>query len=153
MAEYNKFKFETIILQTGNNTGINVPEEIVEKLGAGKKPAVIVTVNDFTYRNTIAVMGGKFMISLSSDIRKKTGINGGDKVTVELELDTKPREVILPPDFKEILDKNPKAKTFFETLSYSNKQKYVLPIDQAKTDETRTRRIEKAINDLSEGKK
>jgi bifunctional DNA-binding transcriptional regulator/antitoxin component of YhaV-PrlF toxin-antitoxin module len=142
-----------IILQIGNNTGINVPEEIVEKLGSGKKPAVNVTVNDFTYRNTIAVMGGKFMISFSSDLRKKTGIKGGDKVTVQLELDDKPREVILPSDFKEILNKNQKAKTFFETLSHSNKQKYVLPIDQAKTDETRKRRIEKAINDLSEEKK
>lgn len=153
MSEIKKLKFETTILQTGNNTGINVPEEIVEKLGAGKKPAVNVTVNGFTYRNTIAVMGGKFMISVSADIRNKAGIKGGDKVTVELEVNTQPRVVTLPPDFKEILDKNPKAKTFFETLSYSNKQKYVLPIDQAKTDETRQRRIEKAINDLNEGKK
>ncbi len=148
-----KLSFDTTILQFGNNTGICVPEEVVEKLGAGKKPPVNVTVNNYTYRNTIAVMGGKFMIGVSADIRSKTGIKGGDKVTVELELDTNPREVILPSDFKEALDKNLNAKKFFEELSYSNKQHYVLPIVGAKTEITRQRRIEKAINDLSEGKK
>jgi hypothetical protein len=153
MDEKKEQIFETTILQIGNNTGICVPEEIVEKLGAGKKPPVIVTVNDFVYRNTIAVMSGKFMIGLSADIRSKTGIKGGDKVKVTLELDTKPREVKIPLDFKKLLEENPLAKQLFETLSYSNKQRYVLPIGQAKTEETRQRRMEKAISDLSEGKK
>lgn len=153
MADTKKINFDTTILQLGNNTGINVPDEVVEKLGAGKKPPVIVTVNDYTYRNTIAVMGGKFMIGVSADIRSKTGIKGGDKVKVILELDTKPRKVEVPTDFLQLLDGNPKAKQFFETLSYSNKQRYVLPIGQAKTEETRQRRMEKAILDLSEGKK
>jgi len=149
----NKVSFNTIILQTGNNTGINVPEEVVNQLGAGKKPPVNVTVNNYTYRNTIAVMGGKFMISVSADVRSKAGIKGGDKVTVTLELDTQPREVVLPPDFEKALKGNKQAKVFFEALSYSNKQRYVLPIGEAKTEETRQRRIEKAIKDLSEGKK
>lgn len=149
----NKISFDTTILQIGNNTGICVPEEVVEKLGAGKKPPVIVRVNNYVYRNTIAVMGGKFMIGVSADIRSKTGIKGGDEVTVELELDNEPREVILPPDFKVGLDENLNAKKFFEGLSYSNKQRYVLPIGQVKTEETRQRRIEKAIRDLSDGKK
>jgi bifunctional DNA-binding transcriptional regulator/antitoxin component of YhaV-PrlF toxin-antitoxin module len=153
MSDAKKVSFNTTILQLGNNTGINVPDEVVEKLGAGKKPPVIVTVNDYTYRNTIAVMGGKFMIGVSADIRSKTGIKGGDKVKVTLELDTKPREVDVPADFKRLLDKNSKARQFFETLSYSNKQRYVLPLGQARTDETRQRRMEKAINDLIEGKK
>jgi hypothetical protein len=153
MSDAKKVSFNTTILQLGNNTGINVPDEVVEKLGAGKKPPVIVTVNDYTYRNTIAVMGGKFMIGVSADIRSKTGIKGGDKVKVTLELDTKPREVDVPADFQRLLDKNSKARQFFETLSYSNKQRYVLPLGQAKTEETRQRRMEKAINDLIEGKK
>lgn len=153
MAGSKKVSFDTTILQLGNNTGINVPGEVVEKLGAGKKPPVIVTVNDYTYRNTVAVMGGKFMIGVSADIRSKTGIRGGDKVKVTLELDTKPREVEVPADFQKLLNGNPKAKQFFEALSYSNKQRYVLPIGQAKTEETRQRRMEKAIIDLSEGKK
>lgn len=93
------------------------------------------------------------MIGVSADIRSKTGIKGGDKVTVTLELDLKPREVEIPLDFKKLLDKNSKAKLFFETLSYSNKQRYVLSIEQAKTEETRQRRMEKAITDLIEEKK
>ncbi|HXS54963.1 MAG TPA: YdeI/OmpD-associated family protein [Hanamia sp.] len=153
MPDTKKLSFTTTILQIGNNTGINVPEDIVEKLGAGKKPPVNITVNDFTYRNTIAVMGGKFMIGISADIRSKTGIKGGDKVTVQLELDTQPREVVLPSDLKEALAKNTKAKKFFDELSYSNKRRYVLPINDAKTPATRQKRIEKAIIDLSEAKK
>jgi len=153
MSEENKRSFDTTILQIGNNTGICVPDEVVEKLGAGKKPPVTITLNNYTYRNTIAVMGGKFMIDVSADIRNKTGIKGGDEVTVELELDNEPREVILPSDFKVALDENLNAKKFFEGLSYSNKQRYVLPIGQAKTEETRQRRIEKAIRNLSDGKK
>lgn len=153
MNDNTKQHFETTILQIGNNTGINVPEDIVEKLGAGKKPPVIVTINDFTYRNTIAVMGGKFMISVSAAIRSEAGIKGGDNVRVTLELDTKPREVAVPADFQKMLAENPAANHFFETLSYSNKQRYILPIGEAKTDETRQRRMEKAIADLSKEKK
>jgi antitoxin component of MazEF toxin-antitoxin module len=153
MAASKKLSFDTTILLMGNNTGICVPDEIVEDLGAGKKPPVNVTVNNYTYRNTIAVMGGKYMIGVSADIRGKTGIKGGDKVKVTLELDTKPREAEVPAEFQRLLDENPKARQFFETLSYSNKQHYVLPIGQAKTEETKQRRMEKAILDLNEGKK
>src|SRR6476661_164780 len=108
MADTKKVSFNTAILQVGNNTGIHVPDDVVEKLGAGKKPPVIVTVNDFTYRNTIAVMGGKFMIGVSAEIRSKTGIRGGDQVKVTLELDTKPREVEVPADFQQLLNENQK---------------------------------------------
>jgi antitoxin component of MazEF toxin-antitoxin module len=153
MPAEKKFTFDTTILQIGNNTGICVPDDVVEKLGAGKKPPVTVTVNNYTYRNTVALMGGKFMIGVSAAIRSETGIKGGDKVTVQLELDTQPRAVALPADFEEALAKNAPAKQFFEQLSYSNKQRYVLPIGQAKTAETRQRRIGKAIEDLSESKK
>lgn len=149
----SKISFDTTIHQTGNNTGIIVPEEIVSQLNAGKKPAVNVTVNNYTYRNSIASMGGRFLISVSADIRSKTGIKGGDKVTVTLELDIQPREVVLPADFEKALKANKEAKAFFDTLSYSNKQRYVLPIGEAKTEETRQRRIEKAVKELNEGKK
>lgn len=149
----NKITFTTTILQQGNNTGIEVPEKQVETLNAGKKPAVVVTLNGFTYRSTIAVMGGKYLIPLSAERRAAATVKGGDKLPVTLELDTAPREVTLPEDFKKALANNKKAQAFFNTLSYSGKQKYVLPIAQAKTAETKQRRIEKAISDLSAGKK
>ncbi len=149
-----KIHFHTVIKQSGKSaTGLQIPEEIIEKLGVGKKPPVKVTINNYTYRSTIAVMGGVFMLGISADVRSKAGVAGGDEVDVILELDTQPREVILPPLFKKALDKNAVAKKFFEGLSYSNKQRYVLPIGQAKTDETMQRRIVKAVKDLSEHKK
>jgi hypothetical protein len=149
-----KIKLDTLLLQTGKTTtGIQVPDDVVEKLNAGKKPPVSVTINGYTYRSSIAVMGGVFMLGVSADVREHAKVNGGDEITVYLELDTKPREVELPDDFKAALDGNKKAKAFFESVSYSVKQRYILPVGQAKTEETRQRRIEKAISDLSLGKK
>ena len=148
-----KVKFNTTIFQSGNNTGIPVPEDVVEKLGAGKRPAVTVTLNGFTYRSTVAVMGGQYLIPLSAERRTDAKVKGGDKLDVTLELDTAPREVELPEDFKKALNKEKAALKFFEGLSYSAKLRYVLPIGQAKTEETRQRRIEKAVSDLKAGKK
>jgi hypothetical protein len=143
-------KFNTTILQAKKTaTGIEVPEEIVEKLGGGKRPAVNVTINGKTYRSSIAVMGGKYMIGVSAENRALTGVQGGDKVTVELSLDTAPRELALPKEFEAALKKNTAAKKTFEALSYSKKQTHVLPIQNAKTDETRQRNIDKAIAALT----
>jgi hypothetical protein len=146
-------KYETTILQTGTNTtGIAVPSEVVEALGAGKKPAVSVTVNGHTYRSSIASMGGAFMISLSAENRAAAGVAGGDTVEVDLELDTAPREVDVPDDLAAALAAVPEAKAFFESLSYSNKRRHVMQIDAAKTAETRQRRIQKAVALFAEGK-
>jgi antitoxin component of MazEF toxin-antitoxin module len=146
-------KFSTTILQTGNNTGIEVPPEVVEALGGGKKPAVSVTIEGFGYRSSIAVMGGKFLIPLSAERRAESGIKGGDAVEVELELDTQPREVVVPEDLSVALAGDALAKAFFETLSYSNKLRHVLSVTDAKTPETRRKRIDKAMDMLRSGKK
>lgn len=147
-------KFQTTILTAGTTaTGICIPDDIIEKFGAGKKPPVKISLNGYTYISTVGVMGGKSMVPVSAYVREAAGVKGGDTLTVEIELDTEIRAVTLPPDFKKALDKNVKAKKFFETLSYSKQKNHVTIIDQAKTDETRQRRIEKAISDLTEGKK
>jgi hypothetical protein len=149
-----KQKFETTILTSGKTaTGIRVPEDIVEKLDAGKKPPVKITINNnYTYRSTVAVMNGAFMVGVSSDVREKAGVQGGDKIIVHIELDTEPREVTIPPDFKKALDKNATAKKSYDSLSYSRRKNYVYLIEQAKTEETRQKRIDKAIAELSVGK-
>ena len=146
-------KFKTEILQAGNNTGIEVPPEVGEGLGGGRKPAVVVTIGSYSYRSTIAVMGGKNLIPLSSDRRAESGIKGGDAVEVELELDTAPREVAVPEDLSAAMAGDAAAKAFFETLSYSNKLKHALSVADAKTPETRARRVEKAMEMLRAGKK
>lgn len=148
-----KVKFHTTILLEGNNTGILVPEEAVEKLAAGKRAPVKVTLNGFTYRSTIAVMGGMFLIPLSAERRANAKVKGGDSLDVTLELDTEPREVELPDDLRKALSKEKAAMAFYEGLSYSAKLRYVAPVGQAKTAETRQRRIEKVVSDLKAGKK
>ena len=148
-AKGGPVKFHTTVLQAGKTaTGIEIPGELIEKLGAGKRPPVRVTINGQSYRSTVAVMGGKFMVGVSAENRAKTGVSGGDEVDVQLELDTQPREVTVPADLAQALKKNPSAQRTFAALSYSKKQAIVLSVEGAKTQETRDRRIEKALNEL-----
>jgi antitoxin component of MazEF toxin-antitoxin module len=135
-------RFRTMILQSGRTaTGIQVPDEVVQALGAGKRPAVKVTVNGYTYRSTVAVMGGASMISLSAEHRAAAGVAGGQEVEVDIDLDTAPREVSVPADLAAALDAEPAARRTFDGLSYSNKSWQVLQVEGAKTEETRQRRI------------
>ena len=144
-------KFRTT-LQGTTTTGIEVPEEVIVALGKGKKPPVVVTVAGYTYRNTVAVMGGRYMISLSAKNREAAGVAGGDEIEVELELDTEPRAVAVPEDFAAALDAEPKARAFFDGLSYSQRSWFVLGIEEAKKPETRRNRIEKAVERLASGR-
>lgn len=142
-------KYTTTILTFGNNTGIEVPEDALEKLNGGKKPLVIVRLNNYTYRSAVAEMGDKFLISLSAENRKNANVKGGDTLTVELELDTAPRTVDIPADLQKALDKNKAAKANFDKLAPSKKKALVLSINDAKTEETKQRRIEKAMETLT----
>ncbi len=146
-------KFRAVLMQAGKTaTGIEVPVKIVEAFGAGKRVAVQVTIKKFTYPSTIAVMGGKFLIPVSKEVRAKVGVAAGDNLDVSLELDTAPRVLEIPKDFLAALKKNTAAKKFFETLSYSNKRRHTLSVEGAKTPETRLRRIAKSVEILAEGK-
>jgi len=146
-------RFRTTILQTGKTAaGIQVPDDVVEGLGAGKRPPVNVTIKGYTYRNTIAVMGGVYMVGVSAEHRSAAGVAGGDEVDVEIELDTAPREVSLPAEFFAALNAAPKAKATFDALSYSNRSWHVLQITGAKTTETRLRRIARSVEILNEGR-
>lgn len=146
-------RFHAVIQLGGKTaTGIRVPPEVVASLGASKRPAVCVTINGYTYRSTVAPMGGEFMLPVSAEVREGAGVAAGDEVDVDLELDTAPREVSVPPDFAEALDGDAEARRFFEGLSYSNKRRLVLSIEEAKTTETRQRRIAKAVGELHEGR-
>jgi antitoxin component of MazEF toxin-antitoxin module len=146
-------RFRTTIVQSGKNTtGIQVPGEVMEALGAGKRPAVTVTVNGYRYRSTVASMGGVAMVSLSAEHRAGAGVAGGDEVEVDLELDTAPREVEVPADLAAALDAEPAARSAFDGLSYSNRSWHVLQVTGAKTDETRRRRIARSVDLLKQGR-
>jgi hypothetical protein len=145
-------RFRTKILQAGKTaTGIEVPAKVVAALGSSKRPPVRATINGYTYRSTVAVMGGTFMLGISDDVRKAAGVAGGDMVDVDLELDTAPREVELPPDFAAALGRNAKAKKFFGGLSYSKKTTLVRALD-VKAVDVRKERIAKTVEQLSEGR-
>jgi len=133
-------------------TGINVPAEVVEALGAGKRPRVKVTINGHTYRSSVAVLGGRYMVGVSAENRAAAHVEGGDAVDVGLELDTAPRQVTVPPDLAAALAADPAALATFDALSYSNKSWHVLQIEGAKSDETRQRRVARSIEALAAGK-
>lgn len=142
-------QFRAIVQLAGKTaTGIQVPEAVVAGLGSGKRPPVRVTINGYTYRSTVAPMGGRFMLPVSAEVRERAGVAAGDQVQVDLELDTAPREVAVPADLAAALDAEAAARRRFDGLSYSNQLRLVLSIEQAKTAETRQRRIAKAVSDL-----
>ena len=146
-------RFRTTLLSAGKTAlGFEVPPNVVEGLGAGKRPPVLVTINGFTYRNTVAVSGGVYMIGVSAENRAAAKVKGGDEVDIDLELDTAPREVAVPPELRAALDADPAAKATFDKLSYSNKSFHALQVTGTTNPETRARRIEKSIAVLREGK-
>ena len=142
----------TLELAGKTATGIEVPTDVVKALGKGKRPPVRVTLNGHTYRSTVAAYGDVFMLPVSAENRERAGVTAGDMLEVDVELDNEPREVIVPPDFAKALKRDADAKRFFEGLSYSNKRRFVLSIEDAKTPETRQRRIDKAVVTLHEGR-
>ena len=146
-------KIHALIQGTGKTAaGMEIPAGVVESLGSSKKPAVRVTINGYTYRSSIASMGGKFMLGVNNEVREKAGVAAGQEVDVDIELDTEPREVVVPDDFKKALAKDKAANKTFEALSYSNKRRLVLAIEAAKAADTRQRRIGKTVGQLHDGK-
>jgi len=144
--------FRTTLSAFGNNTGIEVPKELIEQLGAGAKPPVQVNVNGYEFRTTVGVMGGKHLVPVNAAIRKETGLAGGDAIDVTLTLATAAREVEMPADFAAALAAEPAAKAFFDGLSNSLQRYHTDNVSGAKTADTRQRRIEKAITLFLAGK-
>ena len=142
-------KFRVVIEGAGKTAaGMEIPPEVVAALGETKRPPVRVTINGYTYRSTVAVLGGRFMIGVSNEVRAASGVAAGDEVEVELELDTAPREVSVPPELARELARDAAASKAFEALSYSKKRLIVDPVANAKTAETRDRNIAKALSSL-----
>lgn len=142
-----------LIQGTGETSaGVQLPDAVVEALGKGKKPPVKATINGYTWRSTVAVMGGEYWLGVSKEVRRNAGCEAGQEVDLTLELDTEERVLEVPADFAAALDAEPEARRFFDSLSYSNRRRFTYSIDDAKTPETRQRRIEKSVAQLREGK-
>jgi hypothetical protein len=141
-------RFDTTLLAMGNNTGIEVPAEVLDALGAGRRPAVNVVVNGYAYRSTVGAMGGRSLIPFSSDKRAATGLQGGDAITVEVTLDDAPRAVEVPGDLSEALAAAD-VRAAFDALSPSARAAHVTNVESAKAAETRQRRIAAIVTKLA----
>jgi hypothetical protein len=142
-------RFETTLLLVGKNTGIDVPSEVLEQLGGGKRPLVNVTVNDsYSYRSAVAPMAGRNLIAFSSERRAATGLTGGEAITVELTLDAEPRTVEVPDDLAAALD-GAGVRDAFDRLSPSRRKAHVTSVEGAKAAETRARRVSAVIDSLA----
>jgi hypothetical protein len=146
--------YRTVLRAEGKTaTGFEVPPEIVDALGGGKRPPVTVTINGrYTYRSTVFPYTEAFMLPLAAEHRVPAGVTAGDEIEVTLELDTAPREVEVPPELAAALDADPQAKAYFEGLSNSNKKVFTLNVAGTANPETKARRVEKAIATLREGR-
>jgi hypothetical protein len=135
-------RFSTTVFLGGKTaTGLVVPDDVVEALGGGKRPAVRVTVGGHTYRSTVAPRGGQYLIPLSAERRAAAGVAAGDEVDVDIEIDTEPRTVEEPPELTAALDADPEARRRFDAMSYSHQLQHVLAVADAKTEATRERRV------------
>lgn len=133
----------------GNNVGIIVPEDIVLGFGRRKRVPVVVTVDgNYSYRNTIASMGGQFLISFNAETRSATGKGAGDEIEVALDVDDAPRTVEIPTELAGLFASNPAASKAWSALSYSQQRAHAQSVQSAKSDETRTRRIQKIMSAL-----
>lgn len=141
--------FRTKLLSAGNNVGIQVPEDIVLSFGVGKRVPVVVTIDGgYRYRNTISSMGGRYLISFNAETRAATGRAGGDEVEVTLEHDTAPRTVEMPEALATALAGDPAAAAAWQKLAPSHQKEHARAIAEAKGDDTRARRVAKAIEAL-----
>ena len=128
--------------------GLEVPEELVEAMGGGKRPRVTITINGHSWTSRVAIMRGRNLIGLSNANRKAAGVVTGDRVEVDLELDLEPRVVVEPADFATALDAEPLARSAFDRSTDSQKSQHLRLIENAKKPDTRARRIEKTLDTL-----
>lgn len=158
LADMSSQRFRTTLRLHGRTaTGISVPVAVVEALAAGRRPPVRVTLHtpggSYTYRSTVAPMGGEHLVGVSAEHRAAAGVAAGDELEVELEHDTDPRVVDVPEDLAAALDGDLEARRFFDGLSYSHRRAYTVWVDDAKKPETRAKRVAQALQMLHEGRK
>ena len=140
--------FRATVVPAGNATGAEVPAQVVDALGEGRRPKVAITINGHTWRSRIATKGGRYLVGISAANRAAAGIVEGDQIELTLELDTEPRQVDEPADLKVALDAAPTARAAFDRLPFGLRRKHVNDIEAAKAAQTRQRRIQRVVESL-----
>ncbi len=126
-------------------TGIQIPDHMVESLGAGRRPKVVATINGYSWRSSIAFMGGAFWLGVSAENRAGAGVVAGDMVDLDVEFDAAPRTVEVPADLAAALDNDPAARTAWDRSSYTHQRQHITAIEAAKAADTRQRRVAKVL--------
>ncbi|MDQ3501709.1 MAG: YdeI/OmpD-associated family protein [Actinomycetota bacterium] len=144
-------KFKTVLVLGGKTaTGFQVPPTVVKELGKGQRPPVVVTIGDYSYRSTVAAYTGEYFLPLAGVHRDQVSLTAGDEFEVGLELDTAPRVVDLADDLSQALSADPKLLAEFRAMSYSHQRQHAESVDDAKTDATRQRRIDRVVEAMRE---
>jgi uncharacterized protein YdeI (YjbR/CyaY-like superfamily) len=141
-------KFQAEVIPSGNSTAVEIPQDVMDHLGSNARPLIKVTINGHAWRSRVAKMRGQYLVGISAANREASGIAEGDVIEVDLELDSEPRVVAEPPDLAQALDENPQARAAFDRLPYGLKRKHVTSIEDAKSPETRQRRIAKLVRTM-----
>ena len=145
-------RFETTVRLEGKTaTMFEVPLDVRTVFGRARPP-VLVTINGFTYRSTIAAYGDRYYLPLNRNNRRGAAVAAGDEIEVTLEADSEPRLVEVPGDLEVALEADTQARRIFDGLSFSHQREYVEWTREAKRDETRRRRVAAAVERLTEGK-
>ena len=142
-------KYETHVLGEGNHASILIPEWVIQELKTNKRAPLKVTVNGHTYQSTAVGVAGECRVVFPSADRLKAKVQSGDLVEVALELDSGYREVHMTTELVKALESSHLTKTFAD-LSYSKRKEFARQVDDAKTQETMIRRIEKVLSALRE---
>jgi hypothetical protein len=141
-------KFRAVVEPPEPMRGLEVPPEVIDALGGGKRPPVTITVNGHTWQSRVAIMRGRYLLGLSNANRQAAGVATGDEAEVELELDTGPRVLTEPEDFARALDADPAVRAAYDQLAPSHKREHLLAVESATKPETRARRIASAVAKL-----
>jgi hypothetical protein len=145
-------RFEATIEKRGSGHMLEIPFDVKAEWGKARAP-VVATINDHTFRSTVAVYGGRYLLGLNLEVRKAAGVRAGERVVVDLELDTAERTVELPPELRAAFAQDPELRAFFDSLSFTHRREYVRWIEEAKREETRRARAAKALTMLRDGVK
>ena len=134
-----KTTYKTLVIGEGNHASLEIPDKNLAEIGGNRRAPLKVTINGYTYQSTATGVGGRCMVVFPMRDREVAGANAGDVVTVTLELDNGYRKVDMPSELSEAV---------FHDLTYSKRKEFALTVAEAKNPETKTRRIEKIIEQL-----
>jgi len=146
-------KFRALLQPRGPAAAVILDDAQVAAVGEGaKRFPVVATVNGYTWRTSVARMGGEFLLGLNKEVRQGAGVEAGDEVEVAVELDTAPREVEVPEALAAALAADPQAKASFEGMAFTHRKEYARWVAEAKQQETRQRRVQRALEMIRAGK-